>query len=76
MTYAMVLMRGVETVLCGSQSIRSSPTEGTATSGNSTEVNGRNGNIRQKYKTDCTENPVTSKDTHAEPAKSHNWTNS
>jgi len=74
LTYATVLMRGVESVLYGSQSTRSSSTEGTATSGNPTEVNGRNGNIRQEYKTDYTANPVTSNDTHAEPAKSHSWT--
>lgn len=72
----MVLMRGVETVLYRSQSNRSSSTEGTATSGDPTEANGRNGNIRQKYQTDCTANPVTSTDAHAEPAKSRNWTNS
>lgn len=69
-------MRGVETVLYGRQSVRSSSTEGTATAGNPTEVNGRNGDIRQQYTTDCTVNPETSKDTHAEPDKSHNWTNS
>lgn len=69
LTYAMVL--------CGSQSIRSSSTERrNCYSGHPTEVNRRNGNIRWKYKTDCTVYPITSKNTHKKRAKSHKCSNS
>ena len=56
-------------VFSGSQPGARQQTEGTATSGNPTEVNRRNGNMKQKCKTGRTVNPVTSKDTHTERAR-------